>query len=43
MPDAELHFYPGTFHGSPMIAHATVSVRKAEDDMAAMRRGLQAP
>ncbi|MFB7717021.1 alpha/beta hydrolase [Nocardia sp. NPDC056100] len=36
----ELHLYPGTFHGSGLVAGAAVSVRAAADQLAALRRGL---
>jgi acetyl esterase/lipase len=38
----ELHHYPGTFHGSGIIPHATVSQRMVADKTAALRRGLRA-
>jgi acetyl esterase/lipase len=37
----ELHQYPGTFHGSAMIAHAEVSKRASAEMMDALRRGLR--
>ncbi len=36
----ELHSYPGTFHGSSLIATAAVSQREAADSLEALRRGL---
>lgn len=36
----ELHCYPGTFHGSFMVAKAEISKREAEETLAVMRRGL---
>jgi acetyl esterase len=39
----ELHQYPGTFHGSAMIASAQVSRRASEELMGALRRGLRRP
>jgi acetyl esterase/lipase len=36
----ELHCYPGTFHGSSLVASAQVSQREAADTVAALRRGL---
>ena len=38
----ELHLYPGTFHGSSMIAAATVSRRMTSDANEAVRRLLRA-
>ncbi len=37
---AELHLYPGTFHGSTQFAEADVSQRMQADDIGALRRGL---
>jgi len=37
----ELHSYPGTFHGSSLVADAAVSRREAADTRAALRRGLE--
>jgi acetyl esterase/lipase len=37
----ELHQYPGTFHGSSMVATAEVSRRSGAEMMAALRRGLR--
>jgi acetyl esterase/lipase len=37
----ELHQFPGTFHGSAMIAHAGVSQRSSEEMTAALIRGLR--
>ncbi|TDD59845.1 alpha/beta hydrolase [Actinomadura darangshiensis] len=37
---AEVHHYPGTFHGSSMIADAAVSKRMNTDRLAALRRTL---
>lgn len=36
----ELHCYPGTFHGSAMMANAAISLREAADRRAALRKGL---
>jgi acetyl esterase/lipase len=36
----ELHSYPGTFHGSGLIASAAVSQREAAESLEALRRGL---
>jgi acetyl esterase len=36
----ELHSYPGTFHGSSMVATAAVSMRQAEETLVVLRRGL---
>jgi len=36
----ELHSYPGTFHGSSLIATAAVSQREAAESLEALRRGL---
>lgn len=36
----ELHAYPGTFHGSALIAEAAVSKQCARDSMAALRKAL---
>ncbi len=38
----ELHSYPGTFHGSALLATADVSRRAAQEAMLALRRGLGA-
>jgi acetyl esterase len=37
---AELHCYPGTFHGSGMVADAAVTRRMIADEISALRRGL---
>ncbi len=37
----ELHQYPGTFHGSAMMASAGVSKRASQDMVGALRRGLR--
>jgi acetyl esterase len=37
----ELHSYPGTFHGSSMLASAAVSRREQEEARVALRRGLK--
>lgn len=37
---AELHVYPGTFHGAVMVEHAAVVRRVTEDATAALRRAL---
>lgn len=37
----ELHAYPGTFHGSTMVADAGVSKRGQRDQLDALARGLQ--
>jgi len=37
----ELHTYPGTFHGSSLMAEAAVSKQEAEDMRRALRRGLR--
>jgi acetyl esterase/lipase len=39
---AELHLYPGTFHGSSLIAHAAVAQRMSRDASEAIRRLLRA-
>jgi acetyl esterase/lipase len=39
----ELHSFPGTFHGSAMIATAEVSKRGHAEALNALRRGLRAP
>jgi acetyl esterase len=39
----ELHQYPGTFHGSALVATAAVSKRAASDQLAAVRRKLAPP
>ena len=36
----ELHAYPGTFHGSALMADAEVSKRQARDSIGALRRAL---
>jgi acetyl esterase len=36
----ELHSFPGTFHGSSLIATAAVSQRDAAESLEALRRGL---
>lgn len=40
--NAELHLYPGTFHGSIFVAEARVSRRMLADQLDALRRGLRA-
>lgn len=37
----ELHSYPGTFHGSMLVAEAEVSKRAAQEMADALRRGLR--
>ncbi len=37
----ELHQFPGTFHGSSVVANAEVSKRSTEEMMGALRRGLR--
>lgn len=37
----ELHHFPGTFHGSSLVAGATVSKRMVAEKLAAIRRGLR--
>ncbi|MFJ8958310.1 alpha/beta hydrolase [Lentzea sp. NPDC102401] len=37
----ELHLYPGTFHGSSMVASAEISARMFADEIEALRRGLK--
>ncbi len=39
----ELHSFPGTFHGSGLVATAAVSERERNEVMVALRRGLQVP
>ena len=39
----EVHGYPGTFHGSSLIADATISRRAQADMFAAIARGLDLP
>jgi acetyl esterase len=36
----ELHVFPGTFHGSGVVAQAAVSRREAEEAVVVLRRGL---
>jgi acetyl esterase len=38
--NVELHSFPGTFHGSEMMAHAKVTQRGMEEGLNALRRGL---
>lgn len=38
----EIHAYPGTFHGSSMVANAQVSLNSARDASAALRKALGA-
>jgi len=38
---AELHTYPGTFHGSGIVPHAAVSQRYNQDMLGAVKRGLK--
>ncbi|MFC0108233.1 alpha/beta hydrolase [Kibdelosporangium aridum] len=38
----ELRVYAGTFHGSQMVTEAAVTKRMADDQLADLRRGLQA-
>ncbi|WP_415971729.1 alpha/beta hydrolase fold domain-containing protein [Rhodococcus sp. 077-4] len=37
----ELHSFPGTFHGSALVAGAEVSIRGHAEALAALRRGLR--
>lgn len=37
----ELHCYPGTFHGSSLVAHAAVSQRQKHEMLDVLRRGLK--
>ncbi|HUQ61976.1 alpha/beta hydrolase [Lentzea sp.] len=37
----ELRLYPGTFHGSSLVASAAISRRMSEDEIDALRRGLK--
>ena len=39
----ELHQYPGTFHGSALVANAAVSKRAAADQLGAVQRKLAPP
>jgi acetyl esterase/lipase len=39
----ELHSFPGTFHGSSLLASAQVSQRESSEMFAVLRRALQAP
>ncbi len=39
----ELHLFPGTFHGSGLVATAEVSKREAAEAVAVLRKALQAP
>jgi acetyl esterase/lipase len=36
----ELHLFPGTFHGSAMVAHAEVSQRERTEEVAVLRKAL---
>lgn len=36
----ELHLFPGTFHGSSALAHAEVSRRELDEEVAVLRRAL---
>ncbi len=38
----ELHLFPGTFHGSSLLATAHASQREAAEEIAVLRRALQA-
>jgi len=37
---AELHLFPGTFHGSGLVAHAAISQREAAEEIAVLRTAL---
>ena len=37
----ELHNFPGTFHGSELLAEAEVSKRGSDEGLEALRRGLK--
>ena len=37
----ELHCYPGTFHGSSLVAHAAVSQRQKHEMLDVLKRGLK--
>jgi acetyl esterase len=39
----ELHMFPGTFHGSAMVATAQITQRELDDGIAAMRYALGLP
>lgn len=39
----ELHQYPGTFHGSAMVADADVSIRQTQETIDVLRRALRRP
>jgi acetyl esterase/lipase len=37
---AELHLFPGTFHGAAMVRHAAVAQRMAAEELTVLRRAL---
>ncbi|ARQ70812.1 alpha/beta hydrolase [Streptomyces marincola] len=37
---AELHLFPGTFHGASLVRHAAVARRMAAEELAVLRRAL---
>jgi acetyl esterase/lipase len=39
----ELHLFPGTFHGSAVIAHAAISRREQAEVIAVLRRVVGEP
>ena len=39
----ELHCYPGTFHGSSLVASAEISRRETTEMFTVLRRGLGIP
>jgi hypothetical protein len=39
----ELHVFPGTFHGSVLVAHTAVSRREVTEAMAVLRKALALP
>jgi acetyl esterase len=39
----ELHLFPGTFHGSNIVATAAVTKREADEALTVLRRGLALP
>jgi acetyl esterase/lipase len=41
--EVELHLFPGTFHGSYLVAEAPISRRQTAEEIAVLRRALGRP
>ena len=38
--NAELHLFPGTFHGSSLVQHGSISQREQRETIAVLRQAL---